>query len=158
MVVVRSWGKGLVPKWSTGAYPPHSCCLAAGFYPFVFIWDEVGGKFCTVWYFQKYFLALLMMISVYYSNKVSGKRMKYCQPWGIKKHYSDSEKAWNCPQIIQGRGIIFLCPYSHFQFPLVIPDVCQLSQTSSDAILAPTTGVLARKSDWDQIAELQRYS
>lgn len=32
------------------------------------------------------------------------------------------------------------------------PLVCANSQSSSDAILAPTTGVLARKPDWDQIA------
>lgn len=57
------------------------------------------------------------------------------------------ENAWNCPWISQGRDTIFLRPYSHFQFPLVAPGVCQLSQTSSDAILAPTTGVLARKPE-----------
>lgn len=42
-----------------------------------------------------------------------------------------------------GRDHISL--YSLFGFPLATPGACQLSQTSSDAILAPTTGVLARK-------------
>lgn len=47
------------------------------------------------------------------------------------------------------KAYISLC--SLFEFLLFIPGVFQRPETSSDVMLALTTGVLARKWDWDQI-------